>query len=165
MDNEDRYASLKPPSPTLADEICACEESTPIVIKSSLTYNPIACVDCNGEIAPDRLEMSPELIQAIVSWRYLHDALYALWLDSREFEQWAADQLLNPNGPATTRGLQLCGQMPSARRCYFWFFQDTNAPDYTPRTTCPVCSGTLEDRKVIKHRRLCNHCGILIGDV
>ena len=165
MDNEDRYASLKPPAPSSADEICSCAGPTPIVIRSSLTYNPIACVDCNGEVPPESLDLSLELIQAIVSWRYIHDALYALWLDSREFEQWAADQLLDPKGPVTTRGLQLCGQMPSARRCYLWFFQDTDGPDYTPRTTCPICSAILEDRKVLKHRKLCAHCGILIGDI
>src|SRR5207249_2147529 len=93
MDSDDPYWKLKPPPPAPHDEVCSCAGQPAIVLRSALSYNPIACADCNLEVPPERLGFSEKLAEEIAFWRTFHDAFFHLWLDSAEFEQWARGQL------------------------------------------------------------------------
>jgi len=83
---------------------------------------------------------SETMVDALASWRDFHDSFYHLWLDSGEFEDWAAAQLRDPSSPVNTRGLDLARRLSIYHRCYLWWFQDEGAPDWIPPTRCPRCS-------------------------
>jgi len=86
MSSPDWYAKLKPPVPTPVDEVCKCDGTPHIKLMSALSSNPVHCMDCNLEVAPEALGMNEQLVDSIVRWRQLHDALYILWLDSGDYE-------------------------------------------------------------------------------
>src|SRR3954453_14239909 len=98
MDHQDKYFKLHPPEPTPADEICDCPGAPPIKLMCALGYNPIQCLNCNGEIPPEMLDLNWGLIESVAYWRNVYDALDRLWLDSADYEEWAKAQLTDIAG-------------------------------------------------------------------
>ena len=140
---------------------CVCPDSPPLLLRSDLSPNPVACARCNHDVPPETLSLPAELAEALASWRRFHDCFYLLWLDSAEFEGWARDQLADPSSPVNTRGLALRERLEAARRTFFWWFQDTGAPDHRPPTTCPLCAAALTERGLVG--RTCDACSILVA--
>ena len=169
MSNDsDPYWRLRPPPPTPEDEVCCCADNTPLVLQPHLSSNPISCARCNLEVPPERIGFNATLAEALASWQSFHECFYLLWLDSGEFEQWAAAQLLDPSSTVNTRGLELAVQLSDFRRCYLWWFQDKERCDRMPTAECPRCSSKLEAR--FKGERpqgatlyVCEHCSIALG--
>ena len=127
---DDRYEKLRPAPPTPSDELCSCREFPPLLLRSVLSSNPVACARCNLEVEPESLSMSSGLVDALAYWRSYHDCFYLLWLDSGEFEAWALAQLSDPRSPVNAKGLALRAVMDGVRRTYYWWFQDTGAEDF-----------------------------------
>ena len=127
-------------------EICGCGADVAVVLQSHLSSNPLACARCNLEVPPERIGLDRDLVEAIARWRQFHDCFYFLWLDSGEFETWAAGQLSDPSSAVNVRGLELVRRLTSRRRCYLWWFQDEGSDDWVPATHCPRCSGLLAVR-------------------
>jgi len=118
MSMPDAYTKLRPAPPTPADELCTCDGAQPWLLRSVLTPNPLACALCNLEVDPDRLCVSPALVEGLAHWRSFHDCFYLLWLDSREFEAWGRDQLSDPCSPVNLRGLALSAELGRVRLTY-----------------------------------------------
>ena len=59
------------------------------MLRDALGENPLYCVACNGEVAPERIGFDERLAEDIACWLSLHRSLYQLWLDSGEYENWA----------------------------------------------------------------------------
>lgn len=131
------------------------------MLRDSLGDNPVYCVACNGEVAPERLGFDAQLAEDIASWRSVHRALYCLWLNSGEYEQWAADRLRDPGGQVNVTGRELAGRLNTIARTYYWWFHDTGACNGQIVSQCPVCQGQLnysDDRSFGK----CEACSVLI---
>jgi hypothetical protein len=165
---DDPYRKLRPPGATPDDEICNCAADTAIVLQSHLSANPLACARCNLEVPPERIDLDRDLVEAIAWWRQFHDCFYFLWLDSREFEAWAAAQLSDPSSPANVRGLEIVRRLNSKRHCYLWWFQDEGADGWVPATHCPRCSRPLEvrfsgERPQGGALRVCEHCLVALA--
>lgn len=159
LDEGEPYWKLRPPSATPGDELCTCADRPPIVLQSHLSPNPVACLRCNGEVPPERVGFSGELAERVASWRNLHDALFALWLDSAEYESWACARLEDPNGRVTVRGLEVVRELNGCHRTYYWWFQNASADDFVPTSQCPRCSAAL----VASFDRLvCEACSIVV---
>jgi predicted nucleic acid-binding Zn ribbon protein len=157
--NGDRYWKLKPEQPTPADEICVCDQQYPIVLCNVLTRNPIRCLKCNRELPPERWEPTAEMIELVASWRRFHSCFYALWLDSGKFEEWACQQLSDPESIVNQRSYEVCQILSKMRSCYYWYFRDTEADNSELLTCCPRCGGDLTKR--FDHL-VCEACQILI---
>jgi hypothetical protein len=71
----------------------------------------------------ERFDFDVALVDALASWRDFHDSFYHLWLDSGEFEDWAAGQLRDPSSPVNTRGLDLVRRLGIHHRCCLWWFR------------------------------------------
>jgi hypothetical protein len=138
---KDPYLKLRPEMPTPDDEICHCEELQEIYLAHKLGNNPVHCLRCNGEIPPEKLALSEKLINSIASWNSVYGSLYALWLDSGEYEDWARDRLLEIKGQVNTDGLNLVKQLDSVAITYYlWFYENNNdVPN-----SCPFCGNALE---------------------
>ncbi len=159
---DDRYAMLRPPGPTPANEICSCSGTPAVKLMSVLGHNPVACVACNLEVAPERLELPPKLVEAIAHWRSVQDALYRLWLDSGAYQEWAAGELRAIASPANRLGRAVQGQLNRLRRCYYWYFQDESAADFAPISKCPSCGGEMQPYEGgVIPQRACEECSIL----
>jgi len=163
----DPYLRLRPQAATEADEICRCEQGTPALLQPHLSRNPLSCGRCNLEVPPERLGFEVALADALASWRDFHDSFYYLWLDSGEFEDWAAAQLRDPSSPVNVRGLDLARRLSTDHRCYLRWFQDEGAPDWMPATRCPCCSATLDirfcgERPQGGELRVCDSCLIAL---
>ncbi len=156
------YIRLRPPPETPLDEICTHESTTPIKLMSALGENPLHCVICNLEIKPESLNLSVGLINRIAGWRDVYNAIDHLWLDSREYEAWALDQLINMSSPVNQHGLTLRSDLNSIRRCYYWYFQDQSADGFQPVTNCPNCQAPLTLFKAgIFMQLICEQCSII----
>jgi len=100
MSNEaDPFWKLRPPPPTPPEELCSCARTSSVVLQSRLGSNPLACLRCNGEVAPERVGFTAALAEELAFWRDFHDAFYTLWLDSGEFEDWARALSRTPEVP------------------------------------------------------------------
>ncbi len=139
----DPYWKLFPPPATSDDEVCHCKTLGPLLLRDLLGPNPIGCFDCNGEVSPDRIGLTPELVEQIANWRSLHSSLYRLWLSSGDYEAWARDQLLDANGEVHRLGYEIVNQLNGIPgvSAYYWFFVDTDS-DTSPET-CPRCGRQL----------------------
>lgn len=144
--SSDPYIRLRPEAPPNISEICNCKPQEPMVLQVHLSRNPLSCALCNLEIPPERVGFDQALAETLAAWRDFYNSFYYLWLDSGEFEEWAAAQLRDVSSPVNIRGLKLTQQLAAWRPCYLWWFQDEAAPDWTPDTHCPKCSRALELR-------------------
>ena len=106
--------------------------------------NPVYCLDCNGEVAPERLALSAELAEDLASWRSVHGAIEMLELHSGPYEAWSQEQLLDAASATNAEGLALARRVNELNRCYFWFFDAQSEDGWTPREACPVCGAALE---------------------
>ncbi len=154
---EDKYRKLKPWPATSPDERCSCSKVEHIYLAHKLVPNPFYCLICNGEIAPESLPLNETIIDAVASWNSVFGSLYALWLDSGEYEQWAEQQLLNPTGQVNEVGLSICHNMSNSIDVYYlWFYpSQENRP-----VNCPRCSVALCPTAWSKHLA-CHECRII----
>ena len=140
----DTYERLKP-FVTPDDELCSCPPGTPIKLMSTggIGFNPIHCRRCNLEVVPERLGLDEPKVHVVADWLSTYGAIDALELASGPYEQWARSQLLDPASPPNVEGRQVTSMLNETERCYFWFWQPETDEDSEPRTSCPVCGGTL----------------------
>ena len=148
--------------------MCRCPGDTPLVLQAHVSENPLACARCNLEVAPEAIGFDRELADAIAWWRRFHNSFYFLWLDSGEFEAWAAAILRNPSSRVNTEGRRLARDLGEWRRCYFWWFQDEGAPEWAPPTHCPCCGKSLIERFPGERPqggslRVCEDCSVALA--
>src|SRR5207302_10574742 len=98
---------LRPPLPTAADDLCSCPSGTPVKLMSAggIGFNPVHCLNCNLEVAPERLGLSAEVAWDVASWLLTYGAIDALELESGPYESWARSVLLDPSSSANVAGL------------------------------------------------------------
>ena len=129
----------------------------------ALSYNPIHCMDCNLEVRPELLQLETKLVEWIAHWRELHAAIYWLWPESKEYEDWAGQELRSNHSPVNERGRKLQQALNNVRRCYYWFFQDASVDDWTPIQNCPACGKGLTARKSrVGQVMVCEACSIAV---
>jgi hypothetical protein len=155
----DPYQALQPTSPTQESDLCICSDAPPIALQTHLSPNPIACLRCNGEVAPERIGFPAKLAHEIAYWRNLAESLYTLWLDSGDYEQWAKAELEKPTGSVNVIGLDVVRDLNAHRRTYYWWFEDNSDDDFVPLAKCPVCSGDLIQRL---DKLVCEKCSIVV---
>ena len=168
----DPLARLRPPAGTPADEICTCVDRPPLKLMQALGWNPIRCMRCNREVAPETLPLSPALVDSIVAWRSVYDALDRLWLDSGAYERWAAGQLADLQSEVNRRGLAVRAELDRVRRCYYWVFTSTegtddrvdDAPSQRVDSSCPRCRQTLTRfPNVAISQAVCDTCSLVVA--
>jgi predicted nucleic acid-binding Zn ribbon protein len=128
----------------------------------ALGYNPIHCLDCNLEVPPESLPLDTALVEAIANWRALYAAISWLWLDSEEYEAWAAAQLKDIQSPVNNKGRQVQRSLNEIHRCYYWYFQEPIEAKNPPIRSCPGCRGSLAHRPSrIGPMLVCEGCSIV----
>jgi predicted nucleic acid-binding Zn ribbon protein len=141
----------------------------------ALGYNPLHCMQCNLEVSPESLSLPHELVDPIVAWRSVYDALDRLWLDSGSYEEWAAQELGTLRSDANRRGRALRDLLEPVRRCYYWLFTEQNAV-HAPSSSsaesragtqaCPDCGGALTLYATSRiPQAFCDACSLVVdGD-
>lgn len=126
-------------------------------------FNPLHCLDCNLEVDPETIGFDGQLADAIAFWDAQHGALESLELASADYEQWAREQLLDPDRPTNREARRLARELSAYRRCYAWFFQPQSDEDWEPPTMCPVCREALTPYSAgIFPQLLCDRDSIVI---
>jgi hypothetical protein len=154
---DDRYARLRPPPATPADETCHCTGSPALVLQEHLSPNPVVCFDCAREVPPERVGYPPVLAEQIAKWRKFHFCFYYLWLDTAEFEAFARAELEDPRSVVNRRSLALVQAMNAVRRTYLAWFQHIGADEVLRITACPGCARALTLNQT---RWVCERCSI-----
>ncbi len=137
-------------------ESCTCDTVTALMLVDLLTDNPIHCASCRREVDPARINLTQAETEDIAHWYSAASSLYKLWLDSGEYEAYAKQCLIDPNGQINRRGRELAISLSAHHPTEFWFFHD--ADDGTP-THCPVCKAEL-DTNVMWGAGTCQSCRI-----
>jgi hypothetical protein len=139
-------------------EACGCPSVEALVLVDLLTDNPLHCQRCRNEVDPERLKLTVEETEAVARWFSVASALYRLWLDSGEYEAYAKDRLLDPNGSVNRVGLAVARALSAKISTRLWFFHDE--ADGVP-THCPVCRQPL-DCDVEWGSGACRFCGLQV---
>jgi hypothetical protein len=158
-DSHDPYWKLRVPEGTSEEDLCGCDGTPPLLLQAHLAFNPIVCASCEREVEPERVGFGAELANRIYEWQTFHDCFYILWLDSREFEQWAKAQLRDPGSPVNTRALEVVEELNQFRRTYYWWFRDEGALDDELSAACPRCGKAMSTDW---GHRICEQCSILV---
>jgi hypothetical protein len=108
-----------------------------LILVDLLTENPLHCEFCRKEVDPERVQLTVEETDQVAAWFATASALYCLWLNSGEYEEYAKARLLDPNGQVNLDGLAVARALSSRVPTRLWFFHDTD--DGEP-THCPICS-------------------------
>lgn len=145
-----------------------CGSDIPIVLQAHWSPNPLSCARCNLEVPPERIGLDAPLAEAVAAWRQFHEAFDTLWLDSGEYEEWAAVQLSKPTSPVNLRGLALAHRLNARRRCYLWWFWSAVGEEDAVPDDCPRCSQVLEvrfsgERPQGGSLMVCERCSIAIA--
>lgn len=139
-------------------EACSCPSIKGLLLVDLLTDNPLHCSVCRNEVDPERISLTLEEVEAVASWFSVASALYRLWLDSGEYEEYAKAKLKDPEGQVNRDGLQVARRISARIPTLLWLFRDTD--DGVP-TECPVCS-----RQLITDVRCgigeCANCSLLL---
>jgi Zn-ribbon putative nucleic-acid-binding protein DUF2310 len=139
----DPYRRLRAPVETPDDERCRCPDRPPVKLMQALGANPLHCMRCHGEVAPESLPLPIELADPLADWSSVHDALDRLWLDSGAYEAWAASELASLESAVNRAGLALRARIDAVRRCYYWLVDALpESPLASPRR-CPSCDGQM----------------------
>lgn len=134
----DVYAKLRPWTDI---ESCECDSVESLfLLVGLLTDNPLHCGVCRREVDPERIELTIEETEAVAAWYSPANALYLLWLDSGEYEDYAKARLLDPQGQINCAGLKLAATLSTRIPTRLWLFRDT---DDSEPTACPVCGAGL----------------------
>lgn len=157
----DPFFKLRPLSPTPFEEICRCAPLSAILLRDGFGRNPLQCVDCQGEVAPERVGFDCRLAEDLAEWRGVFHSLYSLWLDSGEYEQWALQRLEDPAGQVNAQGLACVSLLNHYCRAYYWWFVDNTVDDFAEPTHCPVCRKALAIDAETNYRS-CEPCSILM---
>lgn len=162
-DPSDPYWKLRPPGPTPDDELCACPAVEAIVLRDSLGANPLYCLECNGEVAPERIGFDAGIAEETARWLSVYRAMTLLWLDSCEYESWALARLLEPRGQVNLRGLAVVRRLNDYVRAYYWWSPHNDPFVDEPRPeSCPFCERHLA--KTARHsRQKCEDCSIVVA--
>jgi hypothetical protein len=127
-------------------------------------FNPLHCLNCNLEVAPERLGLSVELAWEVASWLLTYGAIDALELESGEYEHWARSVLLDPASLPNVEGLAVSRRLSALTRCYFWFWQPEGDEDWEPPSTCPICGQPLAQYDAgIVAQLMCEHDSIVLA--
>jgi predicted nucleic acid-binding Zn ribbon protein len=156
----DAFQKLRPSPPTPAGELCHCVSVGPMLLMSHLSENPLLCMECRGEVPPERLNLSPDVAESVANWNHLFRAFETLWLDSGEYEEWARSILENPSSPVNARGLDVAQQLSVTVPTYYHLFGDATLEDWKAPTSCPHC-GQQPTR--VKGWLVCEECAMEIG--
>jgi len=122
-------------------ESCECETVIALLLVDLLTDNPIHCDVCRREVDPERISLTTDETESIARWFSASSALYRLWLHSGEYENYAKERLLDPNGDINAEGRRIARELSAKIPTQMWYFHDTD--DGEP-TSCPVCCNTLD---------------------
>jgi hypothetical protein len=134
----DAYNKLRPWTEI---EACECASIEGLFLVDLMTDNPLHCDFCRKEVDPERLKLTIEETEAVAGWFSTASALYRLWLDSGEYEEYAKARLLDPNGQVNRDGLKVARTLSARIPTRLWFFRDTD--DGEP-THCPICRNELD---------------------
>ena len=157
----DPYWKLRPAPSTPEDEVCHCVNLKAVMLRDALNTNPIHCVACNGEVLPERIGFDWRLAEDIASWRSIYQSLYRLWLDSSEYEMWAAEKLSDPNGRVNVAGRNIVEALNQHIRTYYWWFENTDREDHVPALRCPICGDSLTEVDNRDYRK-CESCSVMV---
>jgi predicted nucleic acid-binding Zn ribbon protein len=147
---------------TPEDEICQCNPCPPIKLMHALSNNPLHCIKCNLEINTQKFALETKIIDYVVRWRNLYDAIYTLWLDSREYEEWAQNELSDIHSPVNQTGLKVQQELNKARKTYYWHFQNQSADNFKPAVHCPNCKKSFRTYSDgIFAQFICEECSII----
>lgn len=139
-------------------EACQCASVNGLLLVDLLTDNPLHCDFCRREVNPERLQLTVEETESVAGWFATASALYRLWLDSGEYEEYAKARLLDPNGQVNRDGIQVAQTLSAKIPTRLWFFSDTD--DGEP-TQCPVCGNPL-NADVKWGTGMCTNCRIQV---
>jgi hypothetical protein len=81
-----------------------------------------------------------EETESVARWFSTASALYRLWLDSGEYEEYAKGRMLDAKSQVNRDGLAVAAMLSSRIPTRLWFFSDTD--DGVP-TECPFCGNPL----------------------
>jgi len=135
--DKDAYQRLRPWTDI---EACECSSVESLLLVDLLTDNPLHCGFCKREVDPERLQLTAAETDQVAHWFSAASALYRLWLDSGEYEDYAKARLLDPKGQVNTVGLEIAKTLSAKLPTRFWFFSDTD--DGEPKD-CPICGANL----------------------
>jgi hypothetical protein len=138
--DDDPYRRLRPPAPTPYRHLCTCTGARPVKLMLLEGYNPVSCMECNLEVAPEMLGFPKHLANEIADWRAHYAALDHLWLRGpAPYRRWAARELANIESPVNQQGLVVRARLELYRRCYYWIFGWANGR-LVEVTQCPACA-------------------------
>src|SRR5262245_52308905 len=104
----DAYQRLRPKTDI---EACECDVVSRLFLVDLLTENPLHCDSCRKEVDPERLQLTVEETESVACWFSAADALYRLWLDSGEYEDYAKDRLTDPRSQVNRDGIALANRL------------------------------------------------------
>lgn len=158
---DDIYWKLRPLPHPEKEDICHCENRTAVMLRDSFSQNPVQCLTCNGEVPPEQLGYDAQLVEEIACWRSIYRSLYLLWLDSGEYETWAAEKLASPASKVNVQGRDIVRRLNGVMTSYYWWFNDTEIEEKDPPSNCPYCASPLKDFEE-RNFQICDNCLILI---
>ncbi len=110
---------------------------------------------------PERIGFNEQIAENMAHWRGLRRGLYLLWLDSADYEEWAARQLQDPQGRVNVCGIEIVQELNGYRRAYYRWFEDASVEDFLrlPRSVrvVPGRSSDAWDRPSVKSARFLVH--------
>ena len=112
-------------------------------------------------VPAERLGFNARFAEEIANWLSVYDSLYRLWLDSGEYEVWAAARLSDAHGQVNERGREIVARLNGIVATYYWWFETQIHTEAEPLIACPICSGPFGELDG-KYFKVCAACNVIM---
>ena len=127
------------------------------------TESPLWCLRCERGVSLRRLPLDDGTHSQIAEWSRAFANIYTLWVDSGNYEAWAARQLFDLASPLNRHGLAIASELSQSLDCYYWFDLDRSEEiEPVQLEECPSCGEPLDVAEEAKRPALvCENCRII----
>ncbi len=148
---------------------CGCKKNERFIMATSCLSidSPLICKSCYLPVPFYKLgETSKYNFQTLVEWQDIYNAFDRLFLDSDKYENYAFEQLANPNSELNVNGLDCCENIAEKYGfpVYYYIFSGIDKNDNNS-AICPKCNRKMglisPGQKKFKYQ--CEECMIILS--
>jgi hypothetical protein len=148
---------------------CLCPIRRALVLRGHPGGLALWCSDCDQSVPFDGSRLPAPCLLEVRRFARQFDHIYGLWLESSEYERWAADELFRAGSALNRLGRVVAFHVSATFPCLYALASDpTTAIDEDGSAivpACPVCgrAPTVSSRFPSARARVCSACGLLLA--
>lgn len=148
------------------ENMCDCQPPALLLYVGLVSqHDVIHCGGCRGLVALPGLPLSVELREELTRWAVHYHPIQSLWLESGDYETWAARQMERSDSKLNLNGMKLAGKVEETTGIptYYWLHSYRVSRNVMKQLACPKCAHPFSSSEFAGQEGLyvCEGCRIV----